>query len=398
MKIELQKGFTLIEFALVMVIVGILSGAFFSAFALYKQREYHTRTQENLTKAEKVMTALRAENNSFPCPADLTLPPSDPNFGVGDCAAFAALAMNTCSASGGICKVQGARDANEDLDATNDNVLIGAFPLKDPTMSFNELREIDAGVKDLTDAWGNKLFYAVTESLTVSPMNANYGAIELVDEFDEPTGGILQNGHYVIFSAGRNENGAYAVSGAQVEACNPAMTLEAENCNFATSLDSKFVNALYNRGSAADYFDDYIVYSTSLDTNLWSRPLGSEHLKNKNVGRVGVNTEDPEVQFHVEGGAIKTHSNVATPAVCDKVNDSKCLETQKLIVDSPPAGVAGQGIRCPSGQILTGIRNTDEVCTPITLPTATATCPSGTALRGVYTNGEIECTPIPTLP
>jgi prepilin-type N-terminal cleavage/methylation domain-containing protein len=163
-----MAGFTLVEMAIVILIMGILLVPILEAYSHYIKEKRIEDTRENIAAVTSGISGFQDVQARLPCPADATLAPGAANFGKEfdvNCnpAAIGLTAAGMCTAGNGICLVAGQRNLGGAAGATDANelVLIGAVPI----VSMR-----DQGVSERTavanDAWGRKLTYAVTASLT----------------------------------------------------------------------------------------------------------------------------------------------------------------------------------------------------------------------------------------
>lgn len=138
-----NKGFTLIELSIVLMISGLMAAAGFSAYSAYiKDRKAHDAYDRQKVLAASISNYV-TKKSRLPCPADPLLPFTDPNAGrelpdippASLCTNLKLAADGTCvrfdgtaaPAGMGICKTSG-RDTAVDPDALPDPILIGAVP------------------------------------------------------------------------------------------------------------------------------------------------------------------------------------------------------------------------------------------------------------------------------
>lgn len=138
-----EKGFTLIELCIVMMISGLMAAAGFSAYAAYiKDRKAHDAYDRQKVLASSLSNYV-TKRSRLPCPADPLLPFTDPNAGrelpdippASLCSNLKLAADGTCirfdgtaaPPGMGICKTSG-RDTSVDPDTFPDPVLIGGVP------------------------------------------------------------------------------------------------------------------------------------------------------------------------------------------------------------------------------------------------------------------------------
>jgi len=145
-----NKGFTLIELTVVLVIVGLLVGGFASFLKVYFQRTHFELTKSNQEQIELALFNYVQEHGALPCPAPLNLQPENPEYGrMQDCSATGP--TGTTILADGTYRVDDGRDP-----AAGIPVRIGAFPARD--------LELPDSV--MVDSWGHLFSYAVTEALT----------------------------------------------------------------------------------------------------------------------------------------------------------------------------------------------------------------------------------------
>lgn len=427
-----NQGFTLIEFAAVMVISGLLMAAAIQMYYVYLQNFYYQGTIDKLNAIYSSLSNYASSKSRYPCPSDPAMAFTLSTAGLesynttsGACTAFTSIAVNTCNAGGSLCKVDGFRDTLADLETTTvDPVLIGGLPYKtikagierfssgptgtldcyDVTTGTPALCDldadgnIDAGVylpntmakfadvnmSDALDPWGYQIGYAVTESMTSAGLYAagqgQYGAIDVRTENGVSLLSPAGNANYVIIARGSNHLGAYTPQGIVPIPC-VAGTVDAENCD----ADSTFVSGLRVMTPGAAYNDDVIMYTSKTLSKIWEFvSAGSNDIYNLNVGNVGVGTTvDPTERLEVNGNiSVSGASRLSTNLVCD-TNGTNCWSPNLL-----GGAVGTNGNQCPAAaagtvNVMTGITNGQITCTSTPLP-----LPSGFAGQQCTTAGE----------
>ena len=360
MNMRANGGFTLTEMAMVLIISGTVMAMVLSALSMYNLRLAQEHTRTALRQATAAMMEYALENGGvYPCPADPTLAPDDPQYGVsvgtpGDCA--------------GLTSVEG-RDANLLNGTADDTVVIGSLPIM--TM-IPFLDDVEFSDSETIDGWGNKLTYAVTERLT-SPITFNdrMGVIDIVDEYDQSIIEPPQTAHLVVVSHGKDGYGAYPRGGGnRRDTCGVAVTLptpppgvvapnttQRENCD---DNDVKFLSGL--RNETDDYYnDDTLSFMINQTFGLWEY-TDIATATNTNPGSVGVGIEDPEEKLHVDGDIraravlaqkVCNGQNSDFPAVANPPN---CLEIVDMIDGS---------LQCPAGEVLVAFNRNTPVCEPV---------------------------------
>ena len=321
-----EDGFTLIELAISMIIIGLLAAGFFAALRVQQQRQVIEQQNENFNTAREGLREFIFEPNAsyytgdaagdfngvtgggidfagttptptevdyvtgkrFPCPADPSAGRGDANYGREVLAAGRSIDgdddddnPNTGAnslrldadddgfdAAGefGPCAVTGAiQVAAGPLDSPDD-VIIGALPFRTLGLSENE------GL----DAYKQQYTYAVTAGNTgYAQYNTYSGTVNAEDH----AGGSSDQVRFVIVSHGPSGVGAYLDTGAQPVACGASAGRDNENCDgddvFVTETQSARRDA-----AGGGFYDD--LASSSL---------------------VGVDLSDSWWAFHDTGGA-----------------------------------------------------------------------------------------------
>ncbi len=400
-----STGFTLVEISIVMMITGLMLIPLLMLYSQYDLNRKIETTKSNMANAETVMAVFSPLR--YPCPADRSLQPGDPNYGVDICtiAGFTLAGVPNCDVGGneqGFCKVPGARDTDDDPDATvgnnNEFVLIGGIP----TISAGL---IIAGMSDekTLDGWGRKLNYAVSYTSSRPDRTEGFnrfknGVIKVVDEFGNNTAGVNDDGQFVIFSSGETGLGAYNANGISTPCA--IVTSDGENCDG----DFTFRQALANsEGAGNGFFDDRLLAYNVRGGDLWltvtdNNFLPTTHMRPYFTGAVGVGTATPaafpptgtnnlmlDVAGNLRAGAIRTDN------LCN-LDGSLCLNINSntgFFGDRQP----GINSCANPGNVMTGISGGQVVCSApsIATPGVEKTCPPGFFLKGLLSDGKIIC-------
>lgn len=377
-----QKGFTLIEMAIVMMITGVLMGVGFQYLTLYSMQKKYTDTTESIRITQDALYEFYALNGRYPCPADPDLGEGDAAFGIEQCREVAA--PRNCPASMP-CSTSNSRDANG--DGNNDPVMVGAIPFRTLTEDFPDsvpIEETRFRSEHAFDAFGMKLTYGVSEHMTdpvlnttTSPANSNLGAIRVIDENAISVLDPEASAHYVVLSHGDNSEGAYTRQGPRSSDCLVVVTLgdppsappagpspantppEKENCDYN---DAIFVKGIRSVADNNDYYDDIVFFKSTGLEPLWKRSLvgtaspNESYIYNTNLGNVGVGLPNPAAKLHVQGD-LSAEKAVIAEEYCPLGGASStvgCLD---------PESIAGTtGMRCPAHQIATGIEDSELIC------------------------------------
>lgn len=227
-----DAGFSLVELALVLVIVGALAWGATQLGDGLTQSAGNASAEMNMTTIENALDAYRRQNMRLPCPADASLAPSDPNYGV------------------------------EALSA--DPMVLCALPLLGTHAVRGALPAVTLGLAPalMFDVWGGRLAYLVDRRLTADR------AFELFDMFDVTMGDIVvrdaagsdrtTRAVYALLSAGPNQYGATNRAGLVLNAAKMSAA-EAENADL-TPAGIAAPNNIVVQALPAPAFDDVVLY------------------------------------------------------------------------------------------------------------------------------------------
>ena len=217
-----QKGFTIVELAIVLIIFGIVTTTVMFAFTLYNKQKIYSDTDESLKISKQALLEFKGKYGAYPCPADPTLRPGQANYGREMRSTTWPNLTGGCT---GYVSYNGV-DANGDGSVTDDQVFVGMVPiatLLDPDNNPTTKNGVTYAkiIDQLTrDGWRNKLKYAVSGKLTeTDTYNSFMGAI---DVRDENANSLLDTGrwaHMVLVSHGPNGRGASCWSATR---CRPS--------------------------------------------------------------------------------------------------------------------------------------------------------------------------------
>lgn len=223
-------GFTLLSMLAVLVVVAALIAA---TILSSKDREATWQPQitgkTNLDSITASLIQFQRTHHRLPCPAPINALPDSAVYGVegSNCAAGAPIA--------GITRV----DIGSGIYAR-----IGALPV----------RTLGLGTDSASDAYGNRLTFAVTERLTDPyQFSDTTGALRLQDAASAP---LLTDGAFALISHGRDGKGATThKAGIIGTPCLSADGKDRENCND----DGLFTTATTITEAGADHFDDILT-------------------------------------------------------------------------------------------------------------------------------------------
>lgn len=206
-----QQGFTLVEIAMVLMIVGLLLGGMLVPLSAQMEQQKVSATEKMLAEAREALIGYAVVNGQLPCPADPTIA--------------------TGQANAGIARTPPCTNANS----------TGVLPWA--TLGIGE-----------TDAWGNRFTYRVSSDFTdavgttfgctptITPTQATFalcssGSLTVLSAASGGTN-VAIGIPAVIVSHGKNGAGAHTQQGTQQPGSSNADELE----NSDGSADSNYVN------------------------------------------------------------------------------------------------------------------------------------------------------------
>lgn len=232
---QLQRGFTLVEITIVMVIAAIMLTMGISAFTAAMENAAHSATSKRLELIKESLSAYLARNRRLPCP---DLPGAAGNLaGSGDDNRTTPGDLNTtCSAA------------------------VGVVPYSDLGLSRDAV----------IDGWDNFISYAVTASATATSDWTRSGSfypgklgnltVALRDPATSATTTLLtgaENAVLVLVSHGPNGFGAWTIQGTQ-NAAPVAGSDEATNASGGTAFIQR--EPTTNTALVAGAFDDKVAF------------------------------------------------------------------------------------------------------------------------------------------
>jgi prepilin-type N-terminal cleavage/methylation domain-containing protein len=410
------RGFSLIEVAIGLIVLGLLIGPALHIYALHVAQKPWNDTSGNAALVMSAVGNFYTNNGRYPCPADRTLPRTDPNYGKENCTLAISAPVGSCTGDR-ICRAAGY-DTNANGVDDNDNVLIGSVPVSTLGIAF----------KDGLDGYGDKLTFMVTQILTVpatfdiskgaiivrnieydTPASANYDDLgDGVDVIEQSPAPSPQRGsHYAVVSHGADKNGAFSADGARVSNCGAlAGARDNENCNDDAIITYDRDRDDLSIGNTPAHYDDYALYATSSGSGFWSilpdttDPANPKlNIMNTNIHNVGINNDTPEEALDVIGNIqVKAEPTTLDPApppamaqaaeLCDQ-NSDNCFDPALI-------GGAETTMTCPEGQAMTAIQAGTVKCASFTVPSTTLpamqSCTGATPyIVGLNPNGTVKC-------
>jgi prepilin-type N-terminal cleavage/methylation domain-containing protein len=243
-------GFTLIEMAIVIVVIGLLLSGGLLAVGPVLNSSKTAQTNQKLDKIEQALTVYVIRYGCLPCPANGALG-TVVGQSIGDGGVYAA----QCLANHG--------SATCAVPAAGNSVVPWG------TLGLSQ--------EDAMDGWGNLISYVTTSALALNDNNTgapsmvrnvniySAGALEVRDANPAGTTAITTEAAYVLISHGPDGSGAVGPTGT-VKATVAGNTVQIDNaaglCTAATPChqDSPYFET---SPANADHFDDVVRWRTA---------------------------------------------------------------------------------------------------------------------------------------
>ena len=389
-----RKGFTLIEAAISLLILGLLLAPLIVLYGNYMERQKLSTSYENIYQAVDALQNYRRMNGFYPCPAPMSVDRTDADYGRAQtcrAAPFNALTPGNCV--DGLCVETSIRAL------ANPRVIVGAMPFRD----------LQVDEEDTYDAYGGRLYYAITESMTdIATLNDNNGAIAVRNPGGNPVAVPDGSAVYTVYHTGPTQKGAYSRDGQLIEVCS-GTDLDRENCNDGFSTGSGPNNAVYlasqrNDAAGANFYDDEILFFSQISDPTWKRTLANpENIEELTPNFVGVGTPGPTEDLDISSagtGADSMYVNgstglpgnggtITTNQICDPTG-ANCFPPS-LIAGDNTLGLPDTGMLCGAGTYMAGIQNGAPICKAIAVM-----CPLTTpVLTGFNGSGNPICVALP---
>lgn len=377
-----QQGFSLVELAIAMAVIGLLLGATLTLYQGYIRTKAENDTE---TRKELIRVAIArfvATNGRLPCPADPARAVTDVQSGTEE-----------CSATGEVHSVAGQRAGVGD----HNTVLIGSLPYAALNMS----------IVDAYDGWGSSFTYAVSLNLVdKDKFNAGHGVIGL-KSYDtagsltdtrnprvEGVNGRLANSYmFAVVSHGPDKRGAYTNAGRPMPACASG-TRDNENCDG----DSIFLLSPRSYASNSSFYDDAFVLTDYVDTSkdVWYQP-GMSRVFDATLHE-DILQYSTAVDLPAEGTVVLGHPYDTAPS--DRLWVDSSVRSKEIHADQI-CDASGNNCYKPSfyghvtdvcnGSFMIGISGGEPVCAYKIRKniSSTVSCPTG--VKGYCSNGTVWC-------
>lgn len=406
-----ESGFSLIDVAVVMAIVGILLAGFLTAYKIYQATRATITTEENFIASQEALGAfIPFKGNRYPRPAPFGVRDGQTGYGEEVDLADVASSCTDVTAVGKVCR---------SIGASGENVLIGVLPFADLNMSDTQAR----------DGYGRLFTYAVSEALTQPNGNDPLDVSPADGVPDTDADGDIMYRHYVcvktqdlqddgsvvvadctkaagnpprpivLVSHGSDGIGAWLPSGVQYKHCDSAPSAsQDDNCNYDgtfvqsmrltrddnatpadTSDDFDMRQPMLVQGANAQRNDDKVQVEVREDGNYWGMSGPStDQIANKYNYKIGIGVAKPDKPLEVSGN-IKAEEGVLAEELC---GDGDCLKTDSLAGNS-------DDMDCGALGMVADIKNNKVICEYVVQPNVT--CNSDEYVAGFDASGAAIC-------
>ncbi len=389
-----RNGFTLIEMAVVIMVVGLLISAFAPIYTLHLKKKAMDDTNLDIATISTAIGNFRTLHGRYPCPASLTAQRGDVNYGhETDCEDISVAPGSPLT--NGVIIQQNIRTIPPSVTPETLRVRVGAVPF----------RELNLQEDQSIDGYNNRITYVVTEGLAISnTFKADHGGIDILNDQSQSAITPQASAHFLVLSYGENSAGAFTRSGVQL-AC-PASGLENTNC--AGGANATYRTSQGDSSATDSHFDDALVYFTRDEIPLWElsgQPGHERDIHQKPSGDVGVGTSATTTlnQTSDVNGIIRVQDDPTTTAVeGDTLVDNICsFDQTDCFPSSLIAGeiATGGGMKCPeddpdaTGTYMVGVANGAPICEDEVF----ITCNPGEFISGVNADGTLVCAGPPPL-
>lgn len=396
-KNKMEQGFSLLELAIVMVLIGLVVAPAISMYHNNRIKTDWQGTEDNIETNVDELGRFRSVFGRYPCPASRTAVPGDLNYGHEDCTVHP---FGTCV--GGTCTFTS--------NIVGQQVLTGTIPFK--TLNLQE--------SESYDRYLNRLSYAVTLELTDgTTFDLQGGGIGIIDKSPTPTSIIdpPDRAHFIVISHGHNQIGGTTKAGVLSAACVTGTLFEQENCD---------IDATFLSGEIEDDFDDRIGFFSGIALSEWQTYANFPddiHLKNASNISIGATTatdlsssDQASARTFGAGSGTIIASDANAPnegrfysdTLCEYdatilTTNSECFKSRLFAgaLTPDPTGPTptrfeavtdlGSGMSCyipgVKDEYLVGIENRGPICEDEIY----ISCPTGAFIAGINSNGEVIC-------
>jgi len=253
------RGFTLIEMALVLVIIGLVTTGMLKMFQGVANSARYTATQNAMHLAEQAITVYAVQNGCLPCPANGAIADDAANAGRSLDAGggtYTGCTAGGCWATNGVVPwVTLGISAAEVRDGWSGRLsyhLGGSSRTGDATDSTCG----SSGTTISVEALGGFVLETITQTIPPNRACTPVGSIQVNNSAGvEQTGGAGNRAIYLLISHGEDGYGAWNVAGVKTTAGN---NTAAQIANAGDA--GPFVQDTRIGAAGANYFDDVVLW------------------------------------------------------------------------------------------------------------------------------------------
>jgi len=411
-KFSVGAGFTLIESAIALLIIGLLLAPLGILYNNYMKEKKVEQSYENVQRVLTQLELYKNLNEVYPCPAPLKADRDDPASGYGAasadmCSDTPPLANDECDAVTGMCMQTSKRAVPPLIDG---RIVVGGVPFKD--------LQIDE--QEAYDQWGGRLMLAMSYAATrVETVSSDSNAIQ-VENLQNQTMSDTDTGlTYVVVSAGPNGAGAYSQGARLINPC-PDNGPESFNCFPGMEDGSAPSIGVYKTSLQRTDFDDILLYFANKIKPTWQRlSQDVEDIRDLSSGNVRLTLNmtaddanlvvsppmmtsggDPSSgrgeavvvrgEYTLDGMGNPTNPDGTTGAVIVPSGTALCSGADCMDIDELVDG----SLSCPPDRYAVGISNGSLVCRMLSIDCREID-PDTPVLNGFDINGDPICVPLP---
>lgn len=236
-----RGGYSLIEVAVAMTLVGLALGAYLQHFAAQREKARYEVTQQRLEEVRTALTAYAAQKRRLPCPRspEAAAPPASiPSTGSGEGC------EDGSEPEKGVIVFSAEGNPGQKMA----EVWTGVLPVGE--LRLNE--------EQAYDGWGRLFTYAVSRGLTLKDGLRGNPLPPGVISMEDPSGNNLlampHTGRYAVVSHGPSGAGGWSPGGGR-KPCDKR-ALDGRNCDG----DAEFVSAPYAPVRGKSHYDDLVIF------------------------------------------------------------------------------------------------------------------------------------------
>lgn len=246
-----KTGFSLIELAIVILIISIFMSGVMSASISASDSAKINATKNKMEEIYRAMGNYLAANGRLPCPAPITELKGADDYGKDK------------SVGTGNCLDSGASAVSGLYYSSANQLVYGMVPIQNLQLN-DDMAE---------DDFGSKIGYIVDErftgfnknpSATNDFNNAPDSSVITINEVDSETEAATTGAAFVLISYGKNQSGAFEVKSATQNATSSDSNENANDDVTGASFDATFVSI----ADKSDVFDDILFYKTKKEIIL----------------------------------------------------------------------------------------------------------------------------------